>query len=204
MIRIAICATFLFGWFVTISEAKPMDTRSAENIPELRRIVGDVRKSGSLSQKDRDFLIQCIDSRDPVLLSASAWLAGEERGQDELFIDKLNAIQQAKLDDMTIAFVRIALEKLEAKARGQRWLPSKELRNSANPYLLIETTRALLRENGVDKQAALKKMQSDEIPFIKAVSEHLSINVATNSNVARIFLFDERYKLLLSILQEDY
>ncbi|NLL82776.1 MAG: hypothetical protein GX230_00870 [Lentisphaerae bacterium] len=204
MIKIAVYTIFLIGGFVATSNAKPMDTRAAENIPELRRIVENVRKGGSLSQKDRNFLIQCLDSRDPVLLSASAWIVGEERRPDELLIGKLNAIQKTKLDDMTIAFVRIAFEKVEAKAHGQRWLPSKESRNSTNLYLMIEATRALLQENGMGDQTALKKKRLDEMLFINAVSEHLSSNGVTNSNVTQIILFDERYKLLLSILQEYY
>lgn len=203
MIKNLFCSVLVAGGLAVCAHAKPMDARAAENIPELRQIVMSIRNGSALSPKKRVFIAQCIDSKDPVLLSASAWIIGDEKGEDEALSDKLKSVQQGKLDDMSLAFIRIALEKREARRRDQQWVPSKELQEDSNPYLHIETTRALLKQKGEEGMAALKRMQADKRPLMKAAAERLSMDVATNAAGSHVPMFDERYELLLSIIQGD-
>ena len=77
---------------------------------------------------------------------------------DEGLSEKLKVVGQGKLDDMSLAFIRIALEKRDAKRQGHQWVPSKELQDDPNPYLRIETTRALLRSRPDEGMAALRKI----------------------------------------------
>ncbi len=203
MIKQLFYSALIAGGFSMCAYAKPMDAKAAEKIPELRRIAMNIRNGGSLSQKDRIIIAQCIDSNDPVLLSASAWILGEEKGEDEGLSDKLKAVQQGKLDDMSFAFIRIALEKREAKKRGHQGVPSKGLQDDTNPYLRIETTRALLRRRHDEGMAALKKMQADERPLVKAAAENLSTDGPINSASGRVPMLDERYELLLFAIQEN-
>lgn len=201
MIKHLFYSAFIVGGFAMCAYAKPMDAKTAEKIPELRRIAMNIRNGGSVSQKDRIIIAQCIDSNDPVLLSASAWIVGEEKGENEGLSDKLKAVQQGKLDDMSLAFILIALEKREAKKRGHQWVPSKGLQDDTNPYLRIETTRALLRRRHDEGMTVLRKMQVDKRPLVKAAAENLSVDGTTNSASGHVPMLDERYELLLSVIQ---
>lgn len=202
MIKKLFCVMLVWGGLASCVLAKPMDTQAAKHIPELRRIAICIRNGRLLSQEECIFIAQCIDSRDPVLLSASAWIVGEDKRKDERLSDKLKAVQQDKLDEMSIAFIRIALEKRESRKRGHLWKPSTELQDDANPYLRIETTRELLIRKDDEGMAALKKLQADKSPMVKAAAESFFIDAASSTKDSRARMLDERYELLLSIIQE--
>ncbi|HHX98494.1 MAG: HEAT repeat domain-containing protein [Kiritimatiellia bacterium] len=204
MIKHLFYSTLFFVGLAVCAYAKPMDAKAAEKIPELRQIAMNIRGGESLSQEERGVIGQCIDSKDPVLLSISAWIIGEENGGDEGLSEKLKVVGQGKLDDMSLAFIRIALEKRDAKRQGHQWVPSKELQDDPNPYLRIETTRALLRSRPDEGMAALRKIQADEQPLIKAAAANLSaVGTSTPTTNCRVPMIDERYELLLSVIQED-
>jgi hypothetical protein len=193
MTRELFCCALIVAGLTVCAHAKPMDARAGENVGELRRIAVSIRNGALLSQTERAFIAQCIDTGDPVLLSASAWIIGEAGGEEEALLSKLKATQAGRLDDMSAAFIRIALEKREARSRGAQWLPSRELREDPNPYLRIEDARELLARNQEEGMAALRQMGTDERPLVRLAAAGLSLDGAA--------LLDERYRMVLSIIQ---
>lgn len=194
--------TFLITFLGLISflHAKPMDSKTAEEIPELREIVINlnVKQNYILSEKDQECLIRAIDSKDPVLLSAAVWIIGETKENLKKFSNKIEILfkDKANLDEMSVAFITIALNKQEALRTGINWQPDKLLLDSSNQYLCIETARALLKDSNEGKQDIIKKLQMDERPMVRAAAKCFSMDSRSNTP-----MLDERYELLLSIIR---
>lgn len=190
----ALCAVVLLVAGMSCMHAKPMDSLMGQQVPSLQRIVLNIRNNGRLSEEDIATVAKCIDSGDPVLLSAAAWIVGEYKGKAGNLLDKLKALQQDKLDRMAEAFVRIALEKNMAKKEGRPWKPRPGLQNDANPYMRMEYVRELLLVNKDEGMAAARKLLEDKDPMVKFAARGFS------DHSMRGTLSDELYEMMFVII----
>jgi hypothetical protein len=178
--------------------AKPMDARSAEKLPNFRRIVQKVKKKTALSKNDHDFLTESLSTNDPVLLSLSAWVIGEI-GDSEILVKELKSKNFAKADDMTKAFVSISLDKEKAKSQKKKWMPDETQVKSTNRYVRTECVREMLLRDKEKGKSALKGLKEEKDPFVKSAAERIS--KATKKEKSQTPLIDERYELVLSIIE---
>ena len=177
-----------------------MSCEAGEQIPALRRIALCIRNGGTLSLEERTIVAKCMDGREPVLLSAAAWIVGEYKEKDNSLLEKLNALRQGKLDKMPEAFVRIALEKCEARKMERQWKPRPDMLKDANPYLRLEVMRELLLVNQDDGVAATGKLSEDEDPLVEFAARGICLKAALGSPDMHGLLLDERHELLLTII----
>lgn len=180
--------------------AKPMDVRSAEKLSDLRRIVQKVQKGTALSKNDHDFLAGSLATNDPVLASLSAWVIGET-GDSEILIKELKSKDLAKSDDMTKAFVSIALDKEKAKRQKKKWMPDEKQVKSTNQYVRTECVREMLLRDKEKGKSALKGLKEEKDPFVKSAAERIS--KVTKKEKSQTPLIDERYELVLSIIEGE-
>ena len=164
-----------------------MSCEAGEQIPALRRIALCIRNGGTLSLEERTIVAKCMDGREPVLLSAAAWIVGEYK-------------EKGKLDKMPEAFVRIALEKCEARKMERQWKPRPDMLKDANPYLRLEVMRELLLVNQDDGVAATGKLSEDEDPLVEFAARGICLKAALGSPDMHGLLLDERHELLLTII----
>ena len=196
----ALCAVVLLVAGMSCLHAKPMDSLMGQQVPALQRIASGIRKNGGLSEEDIATVAKCIDSGDPVLLSAAAWIVGEYKEKDNSLLEKLKALRQGKLDKMPEAFVRIALEKCEARKMERQWKPRPDMLKDANPYLRLEVMRELLLVNQDDGVAATGKLSEDEDPLVEFAARGICLKAALGSPDMHGLLLDERHELLLTII----
>ena len=171
-----------------------MDSLMGQQVPALQRIAFSIRNNGRLSEEDIATVAKCIDSGDPVLLSAAAWIVGEYKGKAGNLLDKLKALQQGTLDKMSEAFVRIALEKNAAKEKGRKWKPRPSLQNDANPYMRMEYVRELLLVNKNEGMAAARQLLEDKDLMVKFAAGGFS------NHSMRGTLLDELYEMMFVII----
>ena len=190
----ALCAVVLLVAGGSCMHAKPMDSLMGQQVPALQRIAFSIRNNGRLSEEDIATVAKCIDSGDPVLLSAAAWIVGEYKGKANNLLDKLKALQQGKLDRMPEAFVRIALEKNVAKEKDRKWKPRPSLQNDANPYMRMEYVRELLLVNKNEGMAAARQLLEDKDLMVKFAARGFS------NHSMRGTLLDERYEMMFVII----
>ena len=186
--------------FAADAYSKPMDANAAKSIPGLERVIINMKKAGFLSSEEIAFVNRCIDSQDPVLVAVSSWIVGEYKNTDGQLINKLKNELKTTSGKMTSAFIQIAIDKCAARASGIEWKPSDKLIADDNPYLLIETTRALLLSKDERGEILLKKMRESNDHFLMAAARSLAEDVTSSSNTSRSSLFDERYATVLRII----
>ena len=180
--------------------SKPMDANAAKKIPGLELVIINMRKASVLSSEEIAFINECIDSKDPVLVAVSSWIAGEYNKTDEQLINKLKNELKTTSSKMTAAFIQIAIDKCAANISGIEWKPEDKLTATDNPYLFIETTRALLLAKDERGNVQLTKMRESDDPFLKAAARSLAKDVNSSTNASRSLLFDERYATVLRII----
>ena len=168
-----------------------MSCEAGEQIPALRRIALCIRNGGTLSLEERTIVAKCMDGREPVLLSAAAWIVGEYKEKDNSLLEKLKALRQGKLDKMPEAVVR----KME-----RQWKPRPDMLKDANPYLRLEVMRELLLVNQDDGVAATGKLSEDEDPLVEFAARGICLKAALGSPDMHGLLLDERHELLLTII----
>lgn len=191
------------GLLAVCAFSKPMDSKAARNISKLESIVTQVRKGDSLSLEEILFVNQCIESKDPVLVAVTSWIIGEYEKTPEQLVAKLKLELKATRSQMTSAFMQIAIEKCAARASGIEWKPNKTFVDTDNPYLFIETTRALLLANDKRGKEQLKKMEESNDVFLKTAALSLAKDATSSGYDSRALLFDERYATVLRILQQN-
>lgn len=194
MIKQKISCLLVFVVGMSCMHAKPMDSLMGQQVPALQRIAFSIRNNGRLSEEDIATVAKCIDSGDPVLLSAAAWIVGEYKGKAGNLLDKLKALQQGTLDKMSEAFVRIALEKNAAKEKGRKWKPRPSLQNDANPYMRMEYVRELLLVNKNEGMAAARQLLEDKDLMVKFAAGGFS------NHSMRGTLLDELYEMMFVII----
>ncbi|MCI5150565.1 MAG: hypothetical protein D3916_14470 [Candidatus Electrothrix sp. MAN1_4] len=180
--------------------AKPMDIRSAEKLSDFRQIAQKVQKGTILSKNDHDFLAVSLSTNDPVLVSLAAWVIGEI-GDSETLVTVLKSKNLAKTDDMTKAFISIALDKEKAKSQKEKWIPDEKQVKSTNRYVRIECVREMLLRDKEKGKSVLKCLKKEDDPFVKSAAER--ILKSTKKEKSQTPLINERYELVLSIIEKD-
>jgi hypothetical protein len=183
--------------------SKPMDAIAAEQIPAARKIAAKINQNEVLKAEELAFIGQCIEGKDPILTSFAAWAIGATTSNDASVVLRLRRIDTSKLEAMPQAFVMVALQKIEARAIGEAWKPTKDQLDSSNPFLRVETTRELIRLDKVEGEAARKRLESDSSAIVKAAAAKLSSSEKPAPEIEAIPMPDERYELLLSVIAED-
>jgi len=183
-----------------IAISKPMDAEASKHIPKLKHIVIEVQKNTSLSGQDTAFLIHCMESKDPVLISVSAWIIGESKSPSPELIKALLSLDPDKLSKMPSAFVEIGIKKTIAKLRKKDWDIKKESITSKNIYLTIEIARESLTENANCNKVILQTLQADKSPQAKATAFYIAEKLGLEEALQPHYMFDERYERVLSII----
>lgn len=189
--------------FCALSWAEPIDAKAGEKLPELKRVASAVRKGNALTSEDQKLLIQCLESKNPALISIAAWIVGESKSPSSEVLQKMNSLDAAKLSEMPCAFVKISTDKVNARLKKEKWSASEELKDSNNIYLKIETIRENLTTDPEKNKQVLRELQKDESSKAKAVAYHLAKKHGIDKSLQPYPMFDERYELVLSIIQGE-
>jgi uncharacterized protein YlaN (UPF0358 family) len=166
--NVIISIVFLFFSVISIS-AKPIDKTTAERLSELRRIKDEHIKNGTLSEADISYLFFCIDTENSILSSVSFWLIGEQTKDVDILHQKLLSLKQDR-HEMSLAFLKIALEKLECKSRNVPWNPSPEIRKTENPYLKLEIARELMLIDKEESRKLLENLSREDSPLVETTA----------------------------------
>lgn len=188
------------SFLVAQVSSKPMDAKAAEMLPAARRIAELTARREALTEEDVKFLAQCIASKDAVLASFAAWVYGSTEANDTQASDILKAVKSSELETMPKAFIQIALNKISARKSREKWVPTEIELESENPFVQLESARELLQLDAKAGEMACRKLTLNSSLLVKASAERFLVRRQPGSAKVSIPLPDERYDLLLSII----
>lgn len=182
--------------------AKPMDVEAAKKIPELKRVLIDVREKGRLTDQDRLVVERNLASGDPVLVSLAACAVTEGKGKEANLCAKAEEVLR-NVNGMPQAFIRLMLAKkrTEDKKASERIAVIELLLEDANPYLQVEAAKELFKNDARRGEDALKALLSADSPIARGEAFRQLHKIGKATNAVPAPMPDERYELLLSIIQ---
>jgi hypothetical protein len=187
----------IFLWLAGLSAyAKPPDARALAELPRLRKIAAAVRSDHPLSDRDRVYLMGCLEGRDRVVLSIAAWIAGESKAGD-VDLDRSLAAGQKGAESMPASFFQIALEKRQARFRKQPWSPDRMQLAAENPFLRVEVAREILLEDREEGKKQLSRL-AEEPDFVGDLARWLLASYEWHSPIVT-FSFEE-YATVISVI----
>jgi len=183
--------------------AKPMDTEAAKKIPELKAVLLKVRESGRLSSQDRAVVEANLAGGDPVLVSVATCVLAESKEEEANLCAKAEDTLK-KAEAMPQAFIRLMLAKKrsEGKKTAERIAAIEPLLNDANPYLQVEAAKELSKNDVRKGEDALRTLVSGASPIAKGEAFRQLHKMGKAGNAVPVPMPDERYELLLSIIEK--
>jgi hypothetical protein len=192
--------------FASQREGKPMDTKAAEKISQIRPVLARVREKGKMVDDDRKLLSGIIDSGDPVLISLAAYIVGESEGEDTVLCEKLAAFLEKEnaVAELPQAFIQLALRERELRGKPQRVRIEglKELVKQQNPYLKIEAAKRILSLDRSQGRSVLTDIKSTGDVRLKREVDRLLLKTK-ESKQSTTPLSDEQYALVLSVIATE-
>lgn len=191
----------LFGAAASI-HAKPMDAEAAKKIPELKAVLLNVRENGRLFSQDRAVVEENLAGGDPVLVSVAACVLAESKEVETSLCAKAeDALKKAEA--MPQAFIRLMLAKKrsEGTKTAERIATIEPLLKDANPYLQVEAAKELFKNNARKGEDALRTLLSGASPIAKGEAFRQLHKIGKAGNAVPAPMPDERYELLLSIIE---
>lgn len=191
------------GILVPTVHAEPMDVEAAKKIPELKHVLISVRQQGRLTDQDRLIVERNLASGDPVLVSLAACVVAESKeAETDLCVKAEGVLKEASA--MPQAYIRLMLtkKKAEGKSSAQLTAAIEPLLKDPNPYLRVEAAKEVLKTNARNGEEALETMLSDDSVIAKGEAfRQLHKRGKAGSSVPTP-MPDERYELLLSIIDK--
>ena len=183
-------------------QAKPMDAQAAQKLPEVRAILDRVTETGSLSDTDRRVLHASLDSGDPVLVSLAAYVVGKSKGGESTLCAKAEDVL-TRAQGMPEAFIRVTLakKKTDGKKTSERVAVIEPLLKDVNPYLQVEAAKELAQNDARKGEDALRVLLSVDSPIAKGGAFRQLHKIGKAANAAPVPIPDERYELLLSVIE---
>ena len=173
---------------------RPPDAKIALEFDAFRQVVADLKATGSLSSSNQALVVRWAQTKDPILLSASAWLVGEATNLDSTLITTIQGLSNH--NEMCEAFVQIAVSKREARAAGKKWDPAPRIPQATTDWLRFELARELLHIDPRRGKEELAKMEASDSPSVKWVAK----SVADRSNLPLTGLIPEDYNVVLRLI----
>lgn len=185
------------------AQAKPMDAEAAKRIPELKNALLAVRDRGQLSDQDRLVIEANLGSGDPVLVSLAAYVVAESKGDETNLCARAEAVLK-KTEAMPQAFIRLMLakKKIQGKSASERITAIEPLLKESNPYLRAEAAKELSKNDTRKGEDALRTLLSDDSPIVKGEAFRQLHKIGKATNAVPVPMPDERYELLLSIIEK--
>lgn len=192
----------LFLNLALMARAKPMDMEAAKKIPELKLILINVREKGRFTVQDRLVLERNLASGDSVLVSLAACVVAESKDKETNLCAQAEEVLR-KVDGMSQAFIQLMLAKKRTayKKASERIAVIEPLLEDTNPYLQVEAAKELFKNDARRGEDALKALLSADSPIARGEAFRQLHKIGKATNAVPAPMPDERYELLLSIIQ---
>lgn len=185
--------------------ARPMDMEAAKKIPELERVLLNVREKGRLTDHDRLVVEGNLGSGDPVLVSLATCIVAESKGEETNLCANAEAVLKTA-QGMPQAFIRLMLAKkrTEDKKPSERVAVIELLLKDANPYLQVEVAKELFKNDVRIGEDALRTLLSVDSPIAKGEAFRQLHKIGKAKNAVPVPMPDEQDELLLSIIENGH
>lgn len=203
MIKNLFYSALILGALAVCAYAKPMDAEAAKKIPELSHVLSSVRQQERLNDQDRVVVERNLASGDPVLVSLAAFVVAESKeAETDLCAKAKDALDKASA--MPQAYIRLMLTKKKAQntSRAQLTAALEPLLKDPNPYLRVEAAKEILKADSFKGERVLETMLSDDSVIVKGEAFRELHKRGKTGGSAPAPMTDERYELLLSIVDE--
>ncbi|MDD2708928.1 MAG: hypothetical protein PHV34_13160 [Verrucomicrobiae bacterium] len=205
MIKTMIFFALFLGINPIFANALPMDAEAGKKLPEIKSAIENIRKNGSISDKDQQVVAQDLASGDGVLISLAAYAIGQSKKKETSLCAKAEEILKTNTDAMAEAFVRLTLLKksAEGKTVSERIALLEALLKTANPFLRVEAAKEIFRIHPQKGEGALKKIALEDANAIaKSEAFNQLDKIGKRDAIEPTFQPSERYQLLLSIIEK--
>jgi hypothetical protein len=157
------------------AHALPMDGRAGKKLPDLKNVIATVTSTtATLSDQQRQVIVDDLADGDPVLVSLAAYAIGQSNDKEEDMCRKAEAIaENLNPRSMAHAFIRLALAR-----KGPDWEnPQRRIGllkgflATSNLYLRLEAAKELFRSDSLEGREALRTLALDKDLGIKREAE---------------------------------